>query len=568
MLDDWKDAFEPHILIRGRKYFQDGLVTDMKASGDDISAYVRGTDYYKVAIHLKNNHIHNAFCSCPYFQGGNNCKHLAALMYAYMGCDAHGEVCSHGNNDIDSDPDCDALYEAIQNADKSQLEKLVLIMADQNPANRAFIAKAFSCAPAAHKSTRIKKKTSDIDLTAFKADAELIFHSYSGRQGFINYHDAYDFECELCDYLTSSTAALIENESFLDAFELTTYVFRKLSNTNIDDDGNISGICDTIRQIWTAIIDKCDEPDHILIRQWFKKHCNDITIIDYMRDYLNDFLKEELLSRDEMQEELNELDAALLKCEYDESYNYYHRLVQVRRRVFLMKKLGANEKEAQAYWFDHDELPEVRDDLLKYNHSIGNYREEIRLIVKYRNNTKGTYEQDKYTQKLAMLYHLINDKASEKKEIKHLTNIRKRCDMDLFKSYKALCTAKEWEKERDRIIDGEQDPTQKCLFLSEEKLYERLFEVIEHSRLVSLYNKYGFTLEKYYTPQILRFYKTYVEEFAMDARNPARYRELSSYLQRMQQYEGGQKMVRELAADLGQKFPTRKQMVQMLNGFI
>ena len=79
---DWKKLFAPHILSRGEEYYESELVEIEAMDEQSIEATVEGTDTYSVEIVLKNNRVAEMACDCPYAADGNNCKHMAAVLFA------------------------------------------------------------------------------------------------------------------------------------------------------------------------------------------------------------------------------------------------------------------------------------------------------------------------------------------------------------------------------------------------------------------------------------------------------------------------------------------------------
>ena len=79
---DWKKLFAPHILSRGEEYYESELVEIEAMDEQSIKATVEGTDTYSVEIVLKNNRVAQMDCDCPYAADGNNCKHMAAVLFA------------------------------------------------------------------------------------------------------------------------------------------------------------------------------------------------------------------------------------------------------------------------------------------------------------------------------------------------------------------------------------------------------------------------------------------------------------------------------------------------------
>lgn len=83
-IQPWQNKFYSKIISRGRGYYQLGYVHDMRYTDQDISARVGGQYFYNVNIHLnENGKILSMYCDCPFARDGNNCKHEAALLFAY-----------------------------------------------------------------------------------------------------------------------------------------------------------------------------------------------------------------------------------------------------------------------------------------------------------------------------------------------------------------------------------------------------------------------------------------------------------------------------------------------------
>ena len=66
---------------RGRSYFDDGAVSDVRRRGDQVTAEVEGSEFepYQVSIRLHGGGVADAHCSCPYDWGGY-CKHIVAVL--------------------------------------------------------------------------------------------------------------------------------------------------------------------------------------------------------------------------------------------------------------------------------------------------------------------------------------------------------------------------------------------------------------------------------------------------------------------------------------------------------
>ena len=93
-MKSWKRRFKDYILERGRDYYEAGLVGEVCRSNYGYEAEVEGSELYHVEIDVSNDVIQDMYCSCPYAEGGNNCKHMAAVLYKFENEGELEDVCS------------------------------------------------------------------------------------------------------------------------------------------------------------------------------------------------------------------------------------------------------------------------------------------------------------------------------------------------------------------------------------------------------------------------------------------------------------------------------------------
>jgi len=74
------------IFERGAAYYQQGAVHNAFRRGDLLTAEVEGSEYapYQVNITLDQGGIASFRCTCPYADEGHICKHIAAVLLAYV----------------------------------------------------------------------------------------------------------------------------------------------------------------------------------------------------------------------------------------------------------------------------------------------------------------------------------------------------------------------------------------------------------------------------------------------------------------------------------------------------
>ena len=67
---------------RGRSYYQSGKAKKLTEEYDGYSMTVRGSRNYRVHIGTDSiGDITSLSCTCPYADGGDYCKHMAAALY-------------------------------------------------------------------------------------------------------------------------------------------------------------------------------------------------------------------------------------------------------------------------------------------------------------------------------------------------------------------------------------------------------------------------------------------------------------------------------------------------------
>ncbi|MCI8993720.1 MAG: DEAD/DEAH box helicase family protein [Eubacterium sp.] len=78
----WKYLFSQTVLQRGRQYQNRGAVRNLVKNGDVYKARVWGRALYSVAIRIhEDGYVQSMTCNCPFAHDGNNCKHMAAVLF-------------------------------------------------------------------------------------------------------------------------------------------------------------------------------------------------------------------------------------------------------------------------------------------------------------------------------------------------------------------------------------------------------------------------------------------------------------------------------------------------------
>lgn len=119
---NWESLFKSHILERGYDYYVDDKVKIISVDEHKIEACVDGSEDYNVEINIDDGNIIAMECDCPYAAGGNNCKHMAAVLYE----------CFSNEGSIESNKqESDCLTQLIQ--EKEMLEEEIQHLLTQIP---------------------------------------------------------------------------------------------------------------------------------------------------------------------------------------------------------------------------------------------------------------------------------------------------------------------------------------------------------------------------------------------------------------------------------------------------
>ena len=233
----WKHLFQDHILGRGLDYFICNLVTNVYVKDNIIEATVYGTEEYKVEIVKKNDEIIELSCNCPYADGGNNCKHMAAVLFYLEDKERVLKI-----EDIET-----SITKLVKEADSVLVEDFLIdiLKNDEKLLNRF--------------KSRLQCDISPADMKRYKDQVNSIFRRYAGHHDFVDYKNAWGFISELEEILDNDIQAMVDNNQLEEAFELTNYIFIKVGNQDMDDsDGGTGEISNTCLGIWQEILYKSD----------------------------------------------------------------------------------------------------------------------------------------------------------------------------------------------------------------------------------------------------------------------------------------------------------------------
>lgn len=551
-MQNWKELFRPHILERGRNYYEEGAVVSLDRTDTGYHAEVEGTEDYEVSIEIQDDEITDMYCSCPYADSGNYCKHMAAVLYEIEGGpgDPFEELAEWKNERLQ------AVQDLIERIPEEELKKLMasLICQDEDLYNRLMTQYA-PVGPAT--------------LTRLKHQIDEIGWKYSDRSGFIDYRNAYEYVGALGAVLYKNVPQLLKRNCPEEAFELTNYVFHEIGNREMDDsDGGYTYIGGVCYDNWKKILMAADEEQEKQMIRWFREHRRNY-VSEYMEDYLENFLITEFHDEGLLREQIREVDEKIEKLEQNEakdSWNYQYLYPScVLQRVSLMERLECPKEEIRRYRNRYRQFHEIREAEVKDYLLSKEYDRAEAVLKESKELDKGSPRLvSKYSAKLIEIYDMTGQKEKYKSElIWHIFECGE-YGLDNPLKLKAVCSTEEWQELRGKMLVSEKLRTIRCELLDHEEMYDRLMQEIRTSGSINALDRYEKVLKKQFPEEVRDMYVRYVQRAAEGAAQRKAYRDLMGYLKKIRRYPDGRNIAEKTAAVWKDTYKRRPAMMDEL----
>ena len=573
---NWQKLFASHILERGYDYYCDGAVENIEIGRDDIRADVVGTEDYEVEISLNDGKVTDMYCSCPYAAGGNNCKHMAAVLYEWTAdIMDEDEPEDTDNEDMDNDADAESmdLFEpAVTVCDykkkSAAVEKLV------TSAERD-IVQAFLVSVLAEDKKLLLRFRNMVNKCATKEDVEDYFEQideiaerYLGRDHFINYYQAYDFMLELEEIIDKDVRRMIDNGSHISAFHVMNHIFVLLGNVDMDDSGGeTSMLAEQIYQLWLELLTKVNAQDKRKMFIWFTTHM-DGSVIDYLEEYIEQIIMEEFKEPEYEQDKLSFMEEMIEKAEKKDS-GWSRDYAVGKWTVTYLKTLEEKnapedqlEEICKKYWNNSGVRRYYIDryfEKKEYDRVLQVLDESIELDKAYRGQVL------EYIQKKKEIYRLQGNKSAYIEQLWKLVLEQSAGDLDIYKELKAQYSEKEWLIKREELFKKLPPNAHIDRLYKEEKLYDRLLAYVLKSSGLYAVQSYENVLKKEYPKQILSKYQGEVNKMASCTGNRKHYADLVALLRRMKRIKGGSEIVETIVEEWKIKYRNRPAMMDELS---
>lgn len=561
---NWQQLFMEHILDRGYDYFCNGAIEDLGYKDDVITATVCGTEAYDVEIILQDDAITDMYCSCPYAENGSNCKHMAAVLFEW-----ENDIKDNDRIDNNSVNESQST-ENIRVSDRKEKEVDIIVAEADEHTVRKFLTVILRDDEKlyARFKTLISPDISKEDMKRYKRQVELIVHKYLGREHFIGYHEAGNFISEIEEFLCEDVQMMLDDGCYIEAFELTSYIFVTVGNVDMDDsDGGTGNLADSCYAIWNEILEKADEKVRQAMYDWFIAHLNG-SIIDYMEEYIEQILMNGF-NEDKYLEAKLEFSAQKVIEKRDDSDSWsesYHASQWALKHITIMKDMGKNWSDIEKYCKENWKYSAIRKYYINEHINQKDYEEAITAL-------KESLQMDSifpglvrdYSRALKDVYHICGKEVDYKKQLWQLMIKDDAGNVEIFHELKTQYLEEEWINVREKIFGNLPQYAHVERLYKEEKLYDRLLEYVKESSGLYALREFTSVLKAEYPAEILQKYSDEVNKMASRTADRKHYKELVSILRTMLSIKSGEDMVNEIAKHWRMAYGNRPAMMDELS---
>lgn len=375
---EWYRLFRQHILDRGIEYYEDGRVIEYNFCDNEIIAQVDGTDIYDVHIRLDEEDVLDMYCSCPHAEEGHNCKHMAAVLFAFEG------MLAKQDEEMDEDEWNQLAFD--EKFQKEKQEAIDLVSKIPEEKARDLLA-GFVLSDRSLKSKlqlEYSFKMNSKLMLDLRKELNEIEYRYS-RGGYVDWYHAFDFTAELECFLDMKVRLLIEKDCLKQAFELTNSVFYCIGNVDMDDsDGGSTYVANCCYDCWKQMAEKADEAFKNEMKNWFEAHRTGF-VVDFMEEYIEEILIYAFPTKAMLEEEIEKLDSYISRSKGNDCGKYYtvhYGFVNpILKRIEYMKKLDCPESEIMVYRKKNRRFFAIRELEVLEAIEKDNYETAIKVLI-------------------------------------------------------------------------------------------------------------------------------------------------------------------------------------------
>ena len=505
-MSNWRNLFKPWIVERGQAYFECGHVVELEEEGFLVRAKVWGSREYQVEIRSDSEGVAQMVCDCPYAERGENCKHMAAVLFAL-----------EDGTEIDRND----WQVALEKLSEEKLRDLLRSLAVGDGALQSRIVRMV-----AGPGNEPEQWQEDLEQIM------LIHTDYCGR---IVYGQEYDCLVELAEYLEESVPCLLIDGRILDAAKLVMIVYDTAFGEELSDDdaGDHSIVSDACRKALEQVLKLSDAQEEHQIFELLHGY-----VEENNWDYGGDDLEKLIFSLD-WSAELQEKNLQWL----DEHLDEWH----LSRRAALMERMGASSSEILAWWWQHRQYGSAYEPLLRLYEETDPDK-AIELVREKRKKSGDGWRQVDCTKTLLRLLERAGDQAEYEKELRHLV-VKLEChEIEYLTRLNQITAPDRWAGTFEKLLKKASDPSGRMRLYHFEGMYTELFtELCQHPSFMDFLS-YEAELRAWNPGRTLTYYTEILKREMDKAAQRKDYRHIIRHLEKMKAYPGGESAAQELAA--------------------
>ncbi len=539
-MKNWQSNFAPRILQRGRAYYEDGAVLYVDKTPEGYSGVVFGSDDYEVNLQVEDGQLLDMTCTCPYAERGEYCKHMAAVLYQI----------TLGEPDLktSSEPEPTAA-ELVEALSEEQLRQFLRQLAEEDENIRFRLA-------------TLSPQT-ELTPTQIQQQIEHLLDTYTDRDGFLDYDNAYDCCCAVADLLEDVIPILVEQGQTSLAFQATYEALCTMSEQEMDDsDGSFGVVSEACLGYWREWCQQSPEMEQEIFTFLMDKLRHGVNWM--IKDVLEGFVSLHFRQPAMLEEKWARQQAILRQLEQEgktTSYSYRH---EVMKGLTLLEELHRDEATLEAYRREHWSVADIRQPLIDRAIQEGNLSIAIVLLQESKEldcNYVGLVNG--YSEKLVALYEQQGDRSAAKAELEDALFVRRQVDLATAQHLKQYCSAEEWADCCERLLSRWYD-TPRYNLLREEKRYDQLLEELLRAGQLYYLDRYEDVLKPYAPEQMRDAYLAILRRDAQRSAGRSAYQEWARYLKKLSGYPGGEAAARALAAEWKETYRRRRAMIEEL----
>ena len=482
------------------------------------------------------------YCSCPYADDGNYCKHMAAVLYKWDR-ESKGKSVKAGKKV--------SIEELVNNANERFVKQfLIELMKKDKKLKLRFL----SALPVSSESS---------NLDDYKKSVDDLIKSYTKYGRGLEY-DEVDRFVEDMDMYNDKIDELIDRQNYAEAFEFSCYIVKAVIEMEIDDEeynADIEAVYSDMIEFWKKLVERADEKmkDNILERVFEMADEFNGRNVGY---HVEEFMYSAFREQPYLQKILDYIQYQVDKLKRNNNrYSDYELTELIIKKLGMMYDSGENFTDIENYCRENWQYIEIRKWLAEQYVLSKEYDLAIDIYEKSMNDVKSSvWTEHDFKEKLKGLYKLTGNHEKYHKQLWEL--VTKDFNMDEYRDLKKLYSESEWISEREKVFKEAREWNLAEMYF-EEKLYDRLMKIILKSSVHSLM-KYDDVLGKLYPEEVIEMYEKYLNKTAVQTADRKTYQEWVSILNRMKKFTGGESAVERIKNDWQVKYKNRRALMDEL----